>query len=159
MKNIIVGVLTVVIFASMAYVASNGRAYHGGEASKGFGTFKDGETASAAPAAKDDREIEQEELKSLREKAGNVGAFKVSDNYKSKCASCHGVNGEGTVGPKLIGQTSEYIYNMLIEFKSGRKENTVMKGLLISLSEDDLKEFADEIGEFPARAAELKNKQ
>ncbi|DAB40549.1 MAG TPA: hypothetical protein CFH81_04760 [Sulfurovum sp. UBA12169] len=160
MKNAIVGVLAVVIFASMAYVASNGRAYHGGEASKGFGAFQDSQqSASATPEGKDDRDIEQEELRSLKEKAGNINAFKVSDNYKSKCASCHGVNGEGTVGPKLIGQTSEEIYNALIEFKSGRKENTVMKGLLLSLTEEDLKEFADEIGEFPARAEAQRNQQ
>jgi hypothetical protein len=31
-----------------------------------------------------------------------------------------------------------------------------MKGLLIPLSEEDLKRFADEIGEFPARAAAAK---
>lgn len=161
MKNVIVGILTVVIFASMAYVASKGRAYHGGEAAKGLGTFQDTQAsaAGAAPAQKDDREIEQEELKSLKEKAGNINAFKVSDEYKSKCASCHGVNGEGTVGPKLIGQTSEKIYEMLMDFKSGRKENTVMKGLLLGLSEEDLKVFADEIGEFPARAEAMKNNQ
>ena len=32
-----------------------------------------------------------------------------------------------------------------------------MKGLLISLSDEDLQELAKEIGEFPARAAALKN--
>jgi len=32
-----------------------------------------------------------------------------------------------------------------------------MKGLLMSLDEDDLKDFAKEISEFPARAKELKN--
>jgi len=35
----------------------------------------------------------------------------------------------------------------------------VMKGLLLHMSKDDLRKFADEIGEFPARAEALKNEQ
>ena len=60
------------------------------------------------------------------------------------------------MGPKLFGQSADTIFKDLVEFKSGRKENIVMKGLLMSLSEDDLKVFADEIGEFPARAEAAK---
>jgi len=105
---------------------------------------------------------ENEKLKALRDKAGNIGSFKVSNEYKRKCASCHGVNGSGfqngraMMGPKIFGQSAEKLYKDLIEFKSGRKENVVMKGLLIPLSDEDLKRFADEIGEFPARAKAAK---
>jgi cytochrome c553 len=60
------------------------------------------------------------------------------------------------MGPKLFGQTSEKILKDLIEFKSGRKENMIMKGLLIKLDEEALKMFADEIGEFPARVEAMK---
>jgi cytochrome c553 len=114
--------------------------------------------ASAKSEDKDDRQKENDKLNALRDKAGNAGAFKVSQEYKSKCASCHGANGSGfqngkkMMGPKLFGQSSEEIYKSLIDFKSGRKENVVMKGLLIPLNEEDLKRFADEIGEFTARA-------
>jgi len=62
------------------------------------------------------------------------------------------------MGPKLFGQSSEEIYKSLIDFKSGRKENMIMKGLLMSLNDNDLQELAKEIGEFPARAAAQKNK-
>jgi cytochrome c553 len=62
------------------------------------------------------------------------------------------------MGPKLFGQSEEVILKDLRDFKAGRKENVVMKGLLISLNDDDLKELAKEIGEFPARAAAQKNK-
>jgi len=41
--------------------------------------------------------------------------------------------------------------------KAGRKENMIMKGLLIKLTEEDLRRLADEIGEFPARAEAQKN--
>jgi len=60
------------------------------------------------------------------------------------------------MGPKLFGQSSEKIFKDLLEFKSGRKENVVMKGLLIPLNEEDLRAFADEIGEFPAGAEAAK---
>ena len=107
---------------------------------------------------------ESDKLKALKEKAGNAGAFKVSQQYKSKCASCHGVNGSGfqngkkMMGPKLFGQTADVIYKDLLDFKTGRKENLVMKGLLIHLNKEDLREFADEIGEFPARAKAMEDK-
>jgi len=160
MKNIVVGILTLVIFGLMVLTFMGGRAYHGGEAGhviKDFGNTMNN-AASTKITEKSDREKEDNKIKALRDKAGNAGAFKVSQAYKSKCASCHGVNGSGEqngkklMGPKLFGQSADAIYQQLIDFKAGRKENMIMKGLLIKLSEEDLRTFADEIGEFPARA-------
>jgi len=163
MKNIIVGILVLLLVGIAGWVASNGGAYNGGEHGKVIADMGDRTNAASQKVKeKDDRQKENDKLNALRDKAGNAGAFKVSKAYKSKCASCHGVNGSGfqngkpMMGPKLFGQTSDTIYKKLIEFKSGRKENVVMKGLLISLNEDDLKVFADEIGEFPARAEAAK---
>ena len=160
MKNIVVGLFTLIIIGLMGYIASGGGAYHGREAgkvTKDMSTFKKSNNVVAKPKEKSDREKEQDKLRALREKAGNAGAFKVSDDYKSKCASCHGVNGHGEqngkklMGPKLIGQNADEIFKKLIDFKAGRKENIVMKGLLMGLNEEDLRTFADEIGEFKAR--------
>ena len=163
MKNTIVGVLVVFILGVAAWVASNGGAYNGGEHGKVIADIGNKTNAkSAAIQEKDDREKENDELNALRDKAGNAGAFEVSQAFKSKCASCHGVNGSGLqngkpmMGPKLFGQTSEEIFKKLVDFKAGRKENVVMKGLLMHLEEEDLQRFADEIGEFPARAAAVK---
>ena len=165
MKNIIVGFFTLLVIGLMAWTASQGGAYHGGEHGKVIedigNKVANASAASTAPKEKSDREKEMDKLKALRDKAGNVGAFKVSQAYKSKCASCHGVNGMGEqngkklMGPKLFGQSSEQVYKDLVDFKAGRKENFIMKGLLIKLNENDLKKFADEIGEFPARAKAL----
>ncbi len=157
MKNIIVGLLTVVVIGLMAYTASIGGAYHGGEANKVIEDMGDRTAAATVdtPKAKDDRVIEQDKLKALRDKAGNAGKFKVSRNYKTRCASCHGMNGEGIIGSKLIGLKADVAYQMLLDYKAGRKENLVMKGLLIKLTEEDLREYADEIGEFEQRAAAL----
>ncbi len=167
MKNIIVGILTLIIFGLMAWTAMNGGAYNGGEHGKVIADLGNRRAAQtvAVVEEKSDREKETEELSALREKAGNIGGFKVSDAYKSKCASCHGVDGSGMqygkklMGPKLFGQDAEMLYKKLDDFKSGRKENMVMKGLLLHISKDDLRKFADEIGEFPARAEALKNEQ
>ncbi len=164
MKNIIVGLLTVVIIGLMGYTFMGGGAYHGGEYGKVIEDFGDTMTAGKTVAVeeKDDRQKEMDKLSALRDKAGSAGAFEVSREYKSKCASCHGVNGSGMqngkpmMGPKIFGQSAEKLYKDLVEFKSGRKENVVMKGLLMPLSEEDLKRFADEIGEFPARAEAAK---
>ena len=161
MKHIIVGLLTVGIIGLMVFTFMGGGAYHGGEHGKVIEDFGDSLTANKAVVVeeKDDRQKEDDKLSALRDKAGNVGAFTVSNEYKRKCASCHGVNGSGfqngkpMMGPKIFGQSAEKLYKDLVEFKSGRKENVVMKGLLLSMSEEDLKRFADEIGEFPARAA------
>ena len=161
MRNILVGISTLIILGLMAWTASIGGAYQGGQHNKVIKDFGDSMTnakAIVAPEEKSDREKESEALSALREKAGNAGAFKVSQKYKSKCSSCHGVNGSGfqngrkMMGPKLIGQSAEIIYKDLLDFKAGRKENLIMKGLLLKLNEEDLKELADEIGEFPARA-------
>ena len=166
MKNIIVGFFTILVLGLMAWTASNGGAYNGGEQGKVIADIGNGRTAEAKdsePKEKSDREKENEALNALREKAGNVGGFKVSDEYKSKCSSCHGVNGSGEqngkslMGPKLFGQSADDIFKKLDDFKSGRKENMIMKGLLIQLNKEDLRRFANEIGEFPARAEALKN--
>lgn len=165
MKNIIVGLLTVAVLGLMVMTFMAGGAYQGGEHAKVIEDFGDADVAQKlageAPEEKSDREKEDEALSALRDKAGNVGAFPVSQAYKSKCASCHGVNGSGEqngkklMGPKLFGQDAEKLYTDLVDFKAGRKENMIMKGLLMNLSEEDLRVFADEIGEFPARAKAL----
>ena len=154
MKNIIVGVLTLLVVALMAYTAMGGGAFHGGEHGKIIEDIKDiQKPAVQAVSGDEDENVEQDELKALRDKAGNIGSFKVSQDYKSKCASCHGINGEGSMGPKLIGQTSEDLYQKLLDYKAGRIENPVMRGLLLSIDKEKLRELADEIGGFEAKAA------
>jgi len=163
LKNSIVAVLMLLIVAAAGWVASNGGAYNGGEHGKVIANIGNkGNAKTVAVEEKNDRQKEDDKLHALRDKAGNAGAFEVSQAYKSKCASCHGVNGSGfqngkpMMGPKLIGQSADDIFHKLVEFKAGRKENVVMKGLLMHLEEADLRTFADEIGGFPAKAAAAK---
>jgi cytochrome c553 len=92
-----------------------------------------------------------EKLQALKNKAGNVAAFKVSPLYKQKCSSCHGVNGKGIIGPKLIGLSAEKVHQDLIDFKSGKRKNYVMYGLLSKMDESQIQALSDEIGSFEAK--------
>lgn len=148
MKNIIVGLSILIIVSLMGYVASIGSAFQGGEAGK---IIEDIKTFKAAKVAKEESRQEDDKLKALKDKAGTMSEFKVSQNYRSKCASCHGVSGRGILGPNLFGKTSQEIYTALIEYKSGRKENPVMKGLLMNIEEPEMKALADEIGSFKSK--------
>ena len=117
LKNSIVAVLMLLIVAAAGWVASNGGAYNGGEHGKVIANIGNkGNAKTVAVEEKNDRQKEDDKLHALRDKAGNAGAFEVSQAYKSKCASCHGVNGSGfqngkpMMGPKLIGQSADEIF-------------------------------------------------
>jgi len=103
--------------------------------------------------AKKKKELD-EKLQALKNKAGNVAAFSVSPLYKQKCSSCHGVNGEGIIGPKLIGLSAETVHQDLTDFKSGKRKNYVMYGLLSKMDESQMKALADEIGSFEQKLKE-----
>jgi cytochrome c553 len=110
------------------------------------------ETIQAQQSAVKEKEDEAaKKLKALRERAGSAMAFKVSPLYKQKCSSCHGVNGEGIIGPKLIGLSEAKVYQDLQDFKSGKRKNYVMYGLLSKMSDEDLKALSQEIGTFEAK--------
>lgn len=162
MKKIIAIISTIIVFGLMLFTLNTGRAFQGGEAGN---IIKDMKTLEKIVNAKKDKktekDIEGDKLKALRDKAGNTGSFQVSNAYKSKCASCHGADGSGMqngrklMGPKLIGQSEEVLYKDLVDFKAGRKENLIMKGLLMNLSEEDLKNFAKEIAQFKTKQEKL----
>ena len=162
MKKIIAIISTLLVFGLMLFTFNNGRAFQGGEAGNIIEDIKkvENQTQTIAKAPQNEN-IEQDKLKALRDKAGNTGTFKVSNAYRKKCASCHGVDGSGMqngrklMGPGLMGQSEEKLYKDLVDFKAGRKENLIMKGLLLNLSEEDLKNFANEIAQFKAKQEAL----
>ncbi len=97
-----------------------------------------------------DKEVE-DKLRALKEKAGNIAAFNVSPLYKKNCSSCHGNIGQGIIGPKLIGKTEEVILKDLQDFKSGKRKNYVMYGLLGNMNNKQLASLAKEIGTFQSK--------
>ena len=53
------------------------------------------------------------------------------------CAACHGTDGNSAIplNPKIAGQHPEYLYKQLTEFKSGKRNNAVMAGMVANLSD------------------------
>ena len=156
MKNIVVGIITACIIALMAYTAFQGKAFQGGESAKVIENIGSKQTQASHEKnseQKSDRDIEAEKLKALKDKVGNVATFKVSDNYKRRCSSCHGVDGKGAVGLPIYGQSKEMLYSKLNEFKEGKRTNPIMRSAIMHLSDEELKELAQEVSEFKAREA------
>jgi cytochrome c553 len=60
------------------------------------------------------------------------------------CLACHTADGSrgSPANPILQGQHPEYLYKQLVEFKSGKRKNAVMSGMVAALSEEDMKHLA-----------------
>ena len=110
MKNIVAIISTLLILSLMIYTFLTGRAFQGGEAANVIKDMKYMDSSTTNNSTKEEKDEDEEKLNALRNKAGNAAMFEVSNEYKSKCASCHGVDGSGTqngkklMGPKLFGQ-------------------------------------------------------
>ena len=61
------------------------------------------------------------------------------------CAHCHGTDGNSSSGlyPSLAGQTKQYLYKQLKDFKEGRRTNSMMTPSVAVLSDQDMQELAD----------------
>jgi cytochrome c553 len=61
------------------------------------------------------------------------------------CAHCHGTDGNSTSSayPSLAGQTRDYLYRQMKDFKDGRRKNSMMSPSIGVLSEQDMQELAE----------------
>lgn len=77
-------------------------------------------------------------------KAAKPDLVKGEASFTAVCAACHGADGNsGTpVNPKLSQQHPEYLVKQLQEFKSGKRNNAIMKGFASALSDEDMKNIA-----------------
>jgi cytochrome c553 len=73
--------------------------------------------------------------------AGDVEAGKAKS---AMCAACHGANGISAIPmyPNLAGQKEAYLLKQLQDFKSGSRDNAVMKGMAMTLSDADMENLA-----------------
>ena len=76
------------------------------------------------------------------------------------CAACHTADGSrgSPANPILQGQHPEYLVKQLAEFKSGKRDNPIMKGFAATLSEDDARNVAAFYSGKQAKAGFAKNK-
>ncbi|MFO1337587.1 MAG: c-type cytochrome [Burkholderiaceae bacterium] len=76
--------------------------------------------------------------------AAKVDVAKGQEISTNVCAACHTADGSrgSPANPILQGQHPEYLVKQLTEFKSGKRDNAIMKGMASTLSEADMKNVA-----------------
>jgi len=75
--------------------------------------------------------------------AGNAAAGK--SKAAQVCAACHGPEGNKPTAPEnpvLAGQHRDYLVKALKDYKSGKRNNAVMKGFAAALSNRDIEDLA-----------------
>jgi cytochrome c553 len=59
------------------------------------------------------------------------------------CAGCHGANGEGKKpNPALAGLPANKFVQALKDYKSGKRDNKIMKNFASKLSDEDMENLA-----------------
>jgi cytochrome c553 len=81
--------------------------------------------------------------------AGAVHAAGNAESGKAKasqvCAACHGPDGNKPSDPTqpiLAGQHYDYLVRALTDYKTGRRNNPIMKGFAAQLSKKDIEDLA-----------------
>ena len=76
------------------------------------------------------------------------------------CAACHSADGSrgSPAQPILQGQHPDYLVKQLTEYKSGKRDNPIMKGFASALSEADMKNVAAFYSSKQARPGFAKSK-
>ena len=76
----------------------------------------------------------------LAEAAGDIAAGKAK---AASCAVCHGANGQGVPpNPALVGISEAQLLQDMQDYKSGKRNNAIMKGLMGPLSDQDMANLA-----------------
>src|SRR3954462_14148835 len=81
-----------------------------------------------------------------RAEAGKTKAAQV-------CAACHGAEGNKPTGPDfpvLAGQHEDYLKRALADYKSGKRNNPIMKGFAATLSNQEMDDLGAWFGSQPS---------
>jgi cytochrome c553 len=81
---------------------------------------------------------------SVQAQSAKPDLAKGAASYGQVCVACHAADGNSTTAenPKLAQQHPEYLVKQLQEFKSGKRDNAIMKGFAAALSDDDMRNIA-----------------
>ncbi len=82
----------------------------------------------------------------------------LSKHFRVKCSACHSDYANGVIGPSLLGKSSDEIFNTIADFKSGKKSNPLMDGLIDHMEDSEIREIADEIYTFNTKLQEMRSK-
>lgn len=72
------------------------------------------------------------------------GNYEAGKAKSTTCAGCHGADGVSAVPsfPKLAGQHRDYLYQVLKDYKAGKRKNPIMAGQVQALSDADMLDLA-----------------
>ena len=83
----------------------------------------------------------------------------LSPDYHLLCSACHDDYANGVVGPALLDKNATYIYDRIIAFKTGKKDNPLMKELVNRIDDKRLQSIAKEIERFNKEIQEMRTKR
>lgn len=74
------------------------------------------------------------------------------------CFACHGVDGNAIDPqyPRLAGQYNVYMQFALHEYKDGKRDNPIMKGMVATLSDQDIEDISTYFSKLPTKLGTLK---
>lgn len=82
-------------------------------------------------------------LSSMAGAAYAAGDAAAGQQRAAGCAGCHGAKGEGNgANPKLAGMPAARFTKAIADYKSGARNNPVMKGMSSGLSAKDVENLA-----------------
>jgi len=81
---------------------------------------------------------------------------RLSREFLVKCSPCHDDYANGVIGPSLLGKSGDFIYKRVMAFKSGERENILMRELVKGIDDEKLKDIADEIAEFNKQIQDIR---
>ena len=88
---------------------------------------------------------EKKEIAIAKAELGIVDVFENIRGLWAGCAACHGAEGGGGVGPKLAGQSSDYISGRLTAYKNREKigsQSAMMWGQAAMLSDKQIEQIS-----------------
>lgn len=86
--------------------------------------------------------------------SGDITAGK---DKATTCFACHGPDGNAPDPqyPRLAGQWENYLLQALREYKSGKRDNPIMKGFVSTLSDQDMQDLAAYFASLPTKLDDL----
>ncbi|WP_405232707.1 c-type cytochrome [Lentisalinibacter salinarum] len=71
------------------------------------------------------------------------GSAEAGKSKSTTCAACHGADGVSVnpEWPNLAGQNARYVYEQLLAFQNGDRENVLMSSQAMGLSDQDMKDL------------------
>ncbi len=76
---------------------------------------------------------------------GTLAADIEAGRQKSaSCVGCHGATGnsDSPVNPNMAGQKEQYLVTTMLDYKSGKRQHSLMQAILAPLSEEDIRDMA-----------------